>query len=278
MRQTTGLYAVLGVAPDSDPIVIDAAYRALMKKYHPDRFEGHAELAERKAKQLNAAYAILRDPQGRRQHDDALKASSDPEIGWDWRYRAYGGAPAAAGSSGWQAAATMPRGTDRGILRQGAKMLAGTVGILLTGVWLILSEGNATPALSALAFAPASPHPIEPRSPMASLTGGAGTPLSAIPARLHGDWAFDKSKCGPVASERAHVTANRIDFWTSSGRVDRVIPVGGGRVFQAELNMAGEDGAWKTHVDLRLSPDGSKLRLSDDSGFDHLYVRCPAQA
>jgi hypothetical protein len=270
MRQTTGLYTVLEVAPDSDPIVIEAAYRALMKKYHPDRLPGDAERAERKAKQLNAAYAILRDPDSRRQHDEALRASPDPAMSWDWRYTPY---PAGAAAAGWQQSApSLPHYTDRGIVRQGIKMLVGTVGILVTGVWLILSEGNATPALSALVFAPAD---ARPDAPAPSLSGHPMR-LRAIPAQLRGTWAFDAGKCVPEAPERAHVAADRIDFWISSGRVDSVVYTGGDGAFEVELSMAGEGRVWDAHFELRVSPDGSRLRVSDESGFDNSYVRCPA--
>jgi hypothetical protein len=62
-------YAILGVAGDADPEVIDAAYRALMKKYHPDRCGG---LSEERAKDINRAYAVLRDRAKRASYDREL--------------------------------------------------------------------------------------------------------------------------------------------------------------------------------------------------------------
>jgi hypothetical protein len=65
-------YAVLQVAPDAEPEVIDAAYRQLMRKYHPDVAGGNsvvaAEYTER-AKAINQAYAVLRDAQQRQAYD-----------------------------------------------------------------------------------------------------------------------------------------------------------------------------------------------------------------
>jgi curved DNA-binding protein CbpA len=62
-------YAELGVAPDSEDVVIRAAYKALMMKYHPDRNPG-AE-AEGRARRINLAYAILGDAAARRAYDIA---------------------------------------------------------------------------------------------------------------------------------------------------------------------------------------------------------------
>ena len=53
-------YDILGVTETSEPEVIEAAYRALMKKYHPDRWTGEAERAENRAKLINEAYTALR--------------------------------------------------------------------------------------------------------------------------------------------------------------------------------------------------------------------------
>lgn len=58
------LYDHLSVTPDAQPAVVEAAYRALMKQHHPD----HAGAAQRAA-EINAAYAVLRDPQRRAAYD-----------------------------------------------------------------------------------------------------------------------------------------------------------------------------------------------------------------
>jgi len=62
-------YAVLGLTESSEPEVIEAAYRALMKKYHPDKWVGRSSEAERRTKLINEAYAALRDPRRRREYD-----------------------------------------------------------------------------------------------------------------------------------------------------------------------------------------------------------------
>jgi hypothetical protein len=60
----TNFYRTLQVDPAAEDIVIRAAYRALMKQYHPDR-GGDAAYAQ----QLNAAYATLADPVARQAYD-----------------------------------------------------------------------------------------------------------------------------------------------------------------------------------------------------------------
>jgi hypothetical protein len=69
-------YAVLQVHPDADTEVIEAAYRQLMKKHHPDlagddpqRISEHLA----RAKALNEAYSVLRNPGQRRQYDINLR-------------------------------------------------------------------------------------------------------------------------------------------------------------------------------------------------------------
>jgi DnaJ domain len=76
---STDLYAVLQVAPDAETEVIDAAYRQLMRKYHPDVARGDQALAAQlheRAKLINQAYAILRDPRQRREYDRARQQGS----------------------------------------------------------------------------------------------------------------------------------------------------------------------------------------------------------
>lgn len=66
---TRSLYAILNVSPDADPAVIEAAYKALMKKYHPDMLVGEPASKQVKAAEINRAFQILRDPERRAQYD-----------------------------------------------------------------------------------------------------------------------------------------------------------------------------------------------------------------
>lgn len=61
-------YEVLGVSRDAGDATLKKAYRQLAKKYHPDMNPGDAE-AERKFKEASEAYAVLSDPDKRRQYD-----------------------------------------------------------------------------------------------------------------------------------------------------------------------------------------------------------------
>ena len=61
-------YAVLQVQSDAEPEVIEAAYRQLMRKYHPDvagTDRERAAILHERAKTLNRAYAVLRDSERR---------------------------------------------------------------------------------------------------------------------------------------------------------------------------------------------------------------------
>lgn len=67
-EQKRDYYEVLGVGKNADDAEIKKAYRALAKKYHPDVNPGNAE-AEAKFKEASEAYAVLSDPDKRRQYD-----------------------------------------------------------------------------------------------------------------------------------------------------------------------------------------------------------------
>jgi curved DNA-binding protein CbpA len=71
------LYAVLNVAPDADPAVIEAAYKALIKKYHPDRHSGAPGGDLRSAAEINEAFQVLRDPDRRARYDHDERARQD---------------------------------------------------------------------------------------------------------------------------------------------------------------------------------------------------------
>jgi curved DNA-binding protein CbpA len=79
MDKTMDLYAELGVAPQAEPDVIRAAYRALAKRYHPDRQEGAGLAAAAKMARLNGAYEVLGHPDSRRLYDrQRLQAQAKP--------------------------------------------------------------------------------------------------------------------------------------------------------------------------------------------------------
>jgi curved DNA-binding protein len=61
-------YEVLGVKKDGSSQDIKKAYRKLAMKYHPDRNKGNKE-AEEKFKKISEAYAVLSDPEKRKQYD-----------------------------------------------------------------------------------------------------------------------------------------------------------------------------------------------------------------
>jgi curved DNA-binding protein CbpA len=69
MRSHNRLYTILNVLPDADPVVIEAAYKALIKRHHPDIHSGGAIVGERIAADLNQAYQTLRDPERRAAYD-----------------------------------------------------------------------------------------------------------------------------------------------------------------------------------------------------------------
>lgn len=68
MAEKRDLYEVLGVDKNADEATLKKAYRKLAKKYHPDVNPGDEE-AEQKFKEATNAYAILSDPEKRRQYD-----------------------------------------------------------------------------------------------------------------------------------------------------------------------------------------------------------------
>lgn len=93
-------YQVLGVARDASAKEIQAAFRKLARKHHPD--VNKASDAEKQFKRINEAYEVLKDPEKRKKYD---------QLGADWKSgQEYTAQP------GWQNA-----GQDQGGFGQGGQ-------------------------------------------------------------------------------------------------------------------------------------------------------------
>jgi curved DNA-binding protein CbpA len=74
------LYEVLQVSPRAKAEVIHAAYRVLVRDYHPD--VSQAANADEHMRRLNAAHEILTDPERRAHYDASLAQSSHRAAVW----------------------------------------------------------------------------------------------------------------------------------------------------------------------------------------------------
>ncbi len=67
-------YDLLEVTPKASTEVIEKAYKVLVKKYHPDLYQGEERIyAEEKIKELNEAYKVLSSSFLREQYDLELE-------------------------------------------------------------------------------------------------------------------------------------------------------------------------------------------------------------
>ena len=99
-------YAILGVPTDADAAAIKKAYRKLARTLHPDAKPGDAA-AEQRFKEIGEAYAVLSDPEERRQYD-AIRSMS------------HGGARFTAGGPGGGAGGAGFEDLFGGLFGQGA--------------------------------------------------------------------------------------------------------------------------------------------------------------
>ena len=62
-------YEILEISESASEEVIHMAYKALVKKYHPDS-SGQEKNSESKMQEINEAYEILSDPERRKNYDE----------------------------------------------------------------------------------------------------------------------------------------------------------------------------------------------------------------
>jgi curved DNA-binding protein len=63
-------YQILGVGRDATADEIKKVYRKLAMKYHPDKAKGDKKQAEEKFKQISEAYAVLSNPEKKKEYDE----------------------------------------------------------------------------------------------------------------------------------------------------------------------------------------------------------------
>lgn len=73
VRFKEDLYQTLRVQPSADATQIKAAYRALVREFHPDANPHRRAEAEARSKEITEAYAVLGNPQKRAQYDLDLR-------------------------------------------------------------------------------------------------------------------------------------------------------------------------------------------------------------
>ncbi len=74
MQDSEDLYELLQVHPRAEPEVLQAAYRCLVFKYHPDR--NSSPRATLQMQELNHAYEVLSDPTRRAKYNSIRNSSN----------------------------------------------------------------------------------------------------------------------------------------------------------------------------------------------------------
>lgn len=67
-------YDVLGVAPHAPQDDLKAAYRALVRRHHPDLGPARPADADRRVREINVAYGLVHTPEVRRRYDHLRRA------------------------------------------------------------------------------------------------------------------------------------------------------------------------------------------------------------
>lgn len=152
MASPHSLYDILNVAPEAEPVVVEAAYKALIKKYHPD--QAVEAPVSRDATAINEAFAILKDPAKRADYDHRLWTKQQALRLAELQVASAGRPPRYVAVSGW--------------------LIAGLLACALAAV--ALGKGPVPPPLTAAAEA-APPHDSEEPARAAAARAAAAEAL-----------------------------------------------------------------------------------------------------
>jgi len=89
---TNTLYEVLGISEEASAEEIKAAFKRLVKKYHPDVTDLEKEVAEGVFKEIAGAYSVLSNSAERQMYDNSLQYGgfkARPEPAFDWVFLSY---------------------------------------------------------------------------------------------------------------------------------------------------------------------------------------------
>ena len=77
-------YEILGLKKNATQNEIRDAYKKLIKKYHPDLYQGDKTFAEKKTQSINAAYDVLSDTEKRKKYDEEI---TPPVSNYEYAYK-----------------------------------------------------------------------------------------------------------------------------------------------------------------------------------------------
>lgn len=76
-------YAVLGILPDAEEVVVRSAYRALAQRYHPDRCTDQPADSTRRMAEINMAFAVIGNSASRAKYDKERSGSQQATFSAD---------------------------------------------------------------------------------------------------------------------------------------------------------------------------------------------------
>jgi hypothetical protein len=124
--------------------------------------------------------------------------------------------------------------------------------------------------------------PLEP-APNITTTPAPGetTEPRTIPAAIQGRWGLTEADCEPGRADAKGlltISADRLEFYESVGRLDSIDEAGANRI-RADFDFTGEGMTWERDISLDLQDGGQTLvrrEYGEDAAADAFrYTKCP---